>query len=259
MGVLFKNDFDYSSIEKVDHRPYPAPETPWIMTQTWHDLLFLHWPVDQAQLQSLLPAGLELDTFDNQAYVSITPFHMSNLAPRGIPAIPGMSSMPEINVRTYVKGKGYPGIFFFSLDAANSFAVGAARTMFFLPYFSAQMSVHETDGWIHYQTRRTSPTVPAAEFRGRYRSAGSAQQPARGSLEYFLVERYCLFSFDDAFHMYRVDIQHGPWELYLAQAEVEVNTMAEAAGIRLPAVSPLAHFARRQDTVVWPLKRADQE
>jgi hypothetical protein len=28
--------------------------------------------------------------------------------------------------------------------------------------------------------------------------------------------------------------------------------MAEAAGITLPAVAPLLHFAKRQDMVAWP-------
>lgn len=258
MGVLFQNDFDSSALDQVAQRQYPVPKTPWIMTQTWHDLLFLHWPVDRILLQSLIPAGLELDTYENQAYVAITPFHMSNVAPRGVPAIPGLSAMPEINVRTYVKAKDYPGIYFFSLDAANSFAVGAARTMFYLPYYSAKMSVHEREGWIHYETVRTSSNAAPAEFKGRYRPVGAPRKPQRGSLEYFLTERYCLFAFDDAFHMYRVDIQHGPWALSLAEAEIEVNTMADAAGIRLSAVSPLAHYAKRQDTVIWPLKRTDK-
>lgn len=258
MALLFQNDFDHSQLDDVAHRPYPKPETAWFMTQTWNDVLFLHWPVDEQMMRSLLPAGLELDLYDGQAYVGVTPFYMTNVAPRGMPAIPGLSNMAEANVRTYVRAKGVPGIYFFSLDAANSFVVGTARTMFYLPYFSADMKTEKRDGWIHYSTRRTSPDSRPAELRGRYRGVDAARQPAPGSLEYFLTERYCLYSFDDSFHMYRVNIHHGPWQLQLAEAEIDVNTMADAADIRLPGVSPLAHYARRQDTVVWPLERVDQ-
>jgi uncharacterized protein YqjF (DUF2071 family) len=255
VSVAFQNDFDYSVMDQVDHRPYPMPGTPWIMTQTWHDLLFLHWPVDGRMLRERVPGGLELDTFDGQAYVAVTPFHMTNVAPRGLPALPKLSAMPEVNVRTYVTAKGVPGIYFFSLDAGGSLAVGAARAMYLLPYFTAKMEVESRDGWIHYHSRRTRHLGAQAELRGRYRGLGAPRRPAPGSLEYFLTERYCLYTFDDAFHLHRAEIHHGPWPLSLAEAEFEIDTMAEASGIRLPAVSPLAHFAKRQDTVIWPLSR----
>lgn len=257
MSVAFQNDFDHGIMDQVAHRPYPMPQTSWLMTQTWHDLLFLHWPVDSRMLRELVPRGLELDVYDGQAYVAITPFYMTNLAPRGVPALPGISSMPELNVRTYVTAKGIPGVYFFSLDAGSALAVGAARTMYYLPYHSAKMQVERRDGWIHYGSRRIGGSSHPAELRGRYRSVGAAHPPAPGSLEYFLTERYCLYTFDQSFHMYRVDIHHGPWPLTLAEAEIDVNTMADANDIRLPSVSPLAHYAARQDTVVWPLRRVD--
>ena len=257
VGTLLQNDFDYASIDQVAHRPFPMPQSPWFATQSWHDLLFLHWPVDKATLRALVPPGLELDLHNGDAYVAITPFHMTNVAPRGVPAIPGLSNMAELNVRTYVTAKGSPGIYFFSLDCSSAFAVGMARTMFHLPYFTARMSVQEHNGWIEYRTRRKNADDKAAAFEGRYRPVGLPREAPKGSLEYFLTERYCLFTFDDAFHLYRVDIHHGPWNLHLAEAEVTTNTMADAAGIRLPALSPLAHFVKRQDTVIWPLTRVD--
>ena len=95
MGVLFQNDFDYRVIDQVAHRPYPMRQLPWIMTQTWHDVLFLHWPVDAQMVRALLPVGLELDLFDGQAYAAVVPFYMTNVAPRGVPALRGFSSMPN--------------------------------------------------------------------------------------------------------------------------------------------------------------------
>jgi hypothetical protein len=72
-----------------------------------------------------------------------------------------------------------------------------------------------------------------------------------GSLEYFLTERYCLYAVDHQFRAYRLDIHHPLWGLETAEADIRVNTMAEAAGIRLPSTAPLLHFARRQDMVCW--------
>src|ERR687892_361778 len=119
------------------HRPWPMPDGPWIMTQTWNDLLFAHWPVDANDLRQRVPAGLDLDLFEGQAYVGVVPFHMTNVAPRGVPAIPWVSAFPELNVRTYVRIGAKPGVYFFSLDAGNPVAVAVARAMFNLPYYPA--------------------------------------------------------------------------------------------------------------------------
>ena len=100
------------------------------MRQTWNDLLFAHWPVDAAALRELVPAGFELDPFDGQVWVGVVPFHMTNVAPRFVPALPWVSAFPELNVRTYVRVKGKPGVYFFSLDAADRLAVWGARTFY---------------------------------------------------------------------------------------------------------------------------------
>ena len=97
------------------------------MTQTWHDLLFAHWPVDAAALRALVPASVELDLFDGTAWLGIVPFYMTNVAPRLVPALPWVSAFPGLNVRTYVIVGNKPGVFFFSLDAGNPLTVGAAR------------------------------------------------------------------------------------------------------------------------------------
>jgi uncharacterized protein YqjF (DUF2071 family) len=153
-----------------------------------------------------------------------------------------------------VRVGGDPGVYFFSLDAANPVAVGVARTMFNLPYFSANMRVENRDGWIDYESRRSSAPTPA-DFVARYRPIADARPPVKGTLEHFLTERYCLFTVDSSFHACRVDIHHPPWTLQLAEAEITVNTMADASGIRLPAVAPLLHFSKRQDMVGWMLHR----
>jgi uncharacterized protein YqjF (DUF2071 family) len=117
------------------------------------------------------------------------------------------------------------------------------------------MKVEDRGGWIHYSSRRTSTDSPPAELQGRYRPAGEMYNAAPGTLDYFLTERYCLFTTDGSGQAYTVDIHHPPWPLQPAEAEFPVNTIAEASGVRLPSMAPLLHFAKRQDIVAWPLTR----
>jgi uncharacterized protein len=255
MSLLGHHDFDYKILDQTAHRPWPMPSAPWIMTQTWHDLLFAHWPVDRGQLQSLLPPGIEVDLFDDEAWLGIVPFHMTNVSPRGIPALPWVSEFSELNVRTYVRACGRPGVYFFSLDASNSLAVAAARTLFYLPYYSASIAIDRQADTIRYESRRSADTSPDAVLLARYAPTSDVVEAEPGSLEYFLTERYCLFTVDRASQPCTVDIHHPPWRLQLAEAAMEVNTMAEAAGIRLPTLAPLLHFSRRQDVVAWPLTK----
>src|ERR1043165_8843269 len=136
-----QNDFPSGIVDVTAHRPWPLPRSPWLMTQSWHDLLFAHWPVDAALLRSRLPSGFPLDLYDGQAWIGVVPFRMTNVAPGLAPALPFVSAFAEINVRTYVTIDGRPGVYFFSLDAESSMAVAAARSLLPLPYFTAQMEV----------------------------------------------------------------------------------------------------------------------
>jgi uncharacterized protein len=251
MSSPARNDFNYAILDETGHRPWPMPSGPWVMTQTWHDLLFAHWPVDSALLRQKIPSGLELDEFAGQAWVGVVPFQMTNVAPRGVPALPWLSAFPELNVRTYVRADGVGGVYFFSLDAANPIAVGVARTVVHLPYYSAAMKIAHRDGWIEYESRRTSSSGPPAQFAARYRPTGNAQPPDAGTLEHFLTERYCLFTVRRSASPSRLDIHHPPWPLQSADAEIAINTMADASGIHLPDTAPLLHFAKRQDMVAW--------
>jgi uncharacterized protein YqjF (DUF2071 family) len=250
-------DFNDRILNETAHRPWPMPAGPWVMTQTWNDLLFAHWPVDAGALRERVPASFELDLFDGQAWLGIVPFHMTNVAPRFVPALPWVSAFPELNVRTYVRVGGKPGVFFFSLDAGNPVAVGAARTLLNLPYYTAEMVVTPSAGRIQYESRRVGD--PPAELRAAYRGVGEPRPPQPGTLEYFLTERYCLYAVNHRHIAYRLDIHHPPWPLQSAEAQISLNTMADAAGIRLPGIEPLLHFARRQDMVCWSPEVLNQE
>jgi uncharacterized protein len=241
-------------LEIVDHRPWPLPSSPWIMKQTWHDLLFAHWRIPPDRMRPLVPPQLTLDTADGQCWVGIVPFWMSGIRARGVPPLPRLSCFAELNVRTYVRYGDKPGVYFFSLDAANRAAVWVARTFYHLPYFLAAMSTFERDGSILYSSIRRGI---AAEFRGTYKPTSPVRQPACGSLEHWLTERYCLYTVLDG-HVYRCEIHHPPWPLQDALADLQVNSVAAAAHIELPNAAAVLHFSRRQDVLIWPLHRADE-
>jgi uncharacterized protein len=221
------------------------------MAQTWHDLLFAHWPVDMNLIRPLVPETLLLDAFDGSAWIGVVPFWMSGVRPRGIPALPGLSQFPELNVRTYVTARGKPGVYFFSLDAANLVAVCTARALFRLPYFYARMKAVTNGAATDYSSRRYRS---AAEFRANYGPTGEIQLRDVGSIEHWLTERYCLYTTWGR-RLYRGEVHHEQWPLQDAGAEIEVNTMATAAGIELPDCPPLLHFARRLEVLIWPLHR----
>jgi hypothetical protein len=234
---------------QTDHRPIVMPRGPWIMRQRWHDLLFAHWEVAPGQVRSLVPSNLDLDLWEGKAYVAVAPFRMSGIRARMFPALPGLNHFPELNVRTYVRYRNGPGVYFFSLDAANLPAVWSARIGYGLPYFHAEMSAQTSGESINYSSRRLATPFPA-EFRGHYRPISEPRGREKGSVECFLTERYCLYTVRRD-KVWRAYIHHLPWSLQDAEAEIEVNTMASAAGIKLPDVQPLLHFSRFLEVLIW--------
>src|SRR5271154_4830818 len=177
----------FSSVPSSTHRPLPLPSRPWIMRQKWHDLLFMHWRIPPGTLRPMIPASLELDQFEGSAWLGIVPFRMTGVRLRGTPGIPGLSAFSELNVRTYVTACGKPGVWFFSLDAASTIAVAAARAWVHLPYFRARMSLKAAGDENRYRSHRTHRNPPPADLRVSYEPTGRIFQARQGSLEYFLT------------------------------------------------------------------------
>src|SRR3954452_1262909 len=240
-----------SSLRHTAHRPYPLSPRPWVMGQTWENLLFAHWPVGADQIRDLVPRALDLDLFDGSAWLSVTPFQVRGTRPRGALPPPVLSSFPELNVRTYVTLAGRPGIWFFSLDAGSAAAVVAARLLYRLPYFHARMRAAPGEDWIDYRSRRADSSGAPADFVGRYRPTGGIRPPPDGPPGAWLVERYRLYTVDRSGRVLVGEIHHRPWTLQDADAEIETNTMAAPLGLELSG-APLLQFARRQDVVFWP-------
>jgi uncharacterized protein len=163
---------------------------------------------------------------------------------RGLPPLPGLSTFPELNVRTYVTRDGKPGIWFFTLEAGSRWFVEAGRRIYRLPYHHARMRCERSGDHVEYESSRAGAT-----FSARYRGAGDLFHAEPGSLEHFLTERYCLYT-DDGGRVYRADIHHPPWDLQRGEATVVESSLSPVSS---PDDDPHVLFSPRQDVVVWPL------
>lgn len=178
---------------------------------------------------------------------------MEDVMLRGLPGMPWVSAFAELNLRLYVEVNGKPGVWFVSLDAERWLAVWAARRFFHLPYFHAAMNLRRVDGRIEYRSERRIESNRVA-FRGSYWPTGEPYEAKNGTLEYFLTERYCLYTQDRDGVILRADVHHQPWRLQPAAAQIEENTIATAQGINLTGPPACLHFSKRIDVVVWSPK-----
>jgi uncharacterized protein len=222
--------------------------------QKWRSLLFLHWAMPVEAVQRLLPAGLTVDTFEGRAYVGVLPFTMRGVRPRFAPPLAPLSNFHELNVRTYVHHQGGdPGIWFFSLEAANSLAVRLARRFWHLPYQRARMSMHIDDTEVSYSSERLWPGPLPATFRARWRQGEALGNAVPGTFEHFLVERYILYAEGNGLHQGRV--HHRPYPLHAAELlELEQDLLAPS---RLPPAEGAPHvlFSPGVDVEIFGLKR----
>jgi uncharacterized protein YqjF (DUF2071 family) len=251
-------------LKEHEHRPYPLPAGPWVMSQNWIDLLFAHWTVPLSTVRANVPAQLQIDTYEGDAYVGVVPFRMSKVKLRGLPTVEYLSEFLELNVRTYVTVNGRPGVYFFSLDASNDVAVQIARTWYHLPYFKAQMQLteqltttSEKNNWIEYSSTRNGGEG-INNFKAFYRPIAPVEQSKPGSLEAFLTDRYCLYVLDSKNRVCRGEIHHKQWQLQKAEARIEENTMGEQYGFDFSQI-PLLHYSKHIETIEWPIKSCQSE
>jgi uncharacterized protein YqjF (DUF2071 family) len=224
------------------------------MRMRWRDLLFAHWPVEVERLRLLIPPALDVDTYDGVAYVGIVPFRMEDTAPRGLPAIPWLSSFPEVNVRTYVRYGDLEAVWFMSLDAGRRLAVEGARRGFHLPYFHASMAIERDGDWVRFRSQRRDRLGRRGRpgsIDVRYRPTGPARPAEPRSLDAWLTARYRLIAVDGRGRLSTTRIAHDPWLLRPAEATFELETLSAAQGVALSG--PPAHlaFADRLDVRAW--------
>lgn len=218
---------------------------PWILTQTWQDVLFLHWPVPPAMLEQHIPIDLKVDLFEQNAWLSIVLFKVNGQRIRLLPAFPGTDSYVQLNIRTYVTYRGKQGIYFFNLDVTNRF-VAQLASMGGLKYRYAKMALQLKDNSYFF-------TSHSNKFKERARISYkplSSETPS-SSFDKWLVERYCSWTKSKNV-LLRIDIHHLPWQLQKAQINIESNTLAPFTNEMLQRTQPIVHYAKCKKTNIFP-------
>jgi uncharacterized protein len=239
-----------TDVDRLAARHRPPGQS--VMHQNWGKLLFMHWRINENLLRPHVPASLEIDTYGNSAWIAITPFTMWDIRalPPFVPPVPGLDSMHELNVRTYVHYNGVPGVWFFSLDANSRAAVLGARTFFHLPYYNADI---EMKGKTKIKYRLKRRDEPAAQFKADWSVGDALPKSQPGSREFFFTERYILYTEFES-ELYRARIHHEPWQLYEAELTDFGSTMLEAKQITQPTSEPIVHHAEEVSVDIWALE-----
>ncbi|GIN70267.1 hypothetical protein J14TS2_07420 [Bacillus sp. J14TS2] len=238
-----------------NHRPFPFPSKKWIMRQTWRNLLFLHWPVSPEKLRPHIPSSLQIDTFHGSAWLGLILFVIEGIYPLGFSNVSLTPKFPEINVRTYVKYNGKPGIYFMSIDVENWASLKIAKNWYHLPYHPAKLSFRKVEQTFHCHSIRKGNNDPPVSFKGQYIPVSEVYYPKQGTLDHWLTERYCLYSSNNRGNIYCGEIHHRPWPLQKAKIEVDKNTLFTPYQLDLAQGEPIAHFSTGVDSLMWNIKK----
>ena len=234
---------------RTDHLPFPMPARRHALVQSWLDLTFLHWPVAPERLAPYLPEGLELDTHEGVAYLGVIPFNMTGVRPRWAPKVPGVSTFPEFNLRTYVKHGGKAGVLFLTLEAQSRITCAYAPRAYGLPYRYSRGFVRANEEGHHWSTQRKGGTHA---FAGTCRPSGPEREAEAGTLEHFLFERYSLYT-EHKGRLMIAHTQHDPWVWREGEATVEANALTEAFDLGIEAVHTpaLVHLSKGVKVHTW--------
>lgn len=239
----------------TNHRPWPVPSSPWIMRQSWNDLLFIHYPIAIEQLKKIVPHQIPIDTFDGMGWISIVPFKMNNVGIRGIPF---SLQFPELNIRTYVTVDNKPGVYFFSLDATNLPVVFFCNALFNIPYIHSSMNIYSklsTETMFSCERKKTDKGDISVQFSCRYKAISAPFHTQKGTLDHWLTERYCFYTINKLGHIKRCEISHEQWPIQHAEVDIIHNSLPIMNDVDKLEQPPLIHYSTGLDVRIWPFIR----
>ena len=234
---------------RSDHLPFPMPERPHSLVQEWKNLTFMHWEVDPVKLAKYIPDGLEIDLFEGRAFIGTIPFIMANVRPRMTFPIPGVSTFPEINIRTYVRKGSRAGVLFLTLEAQSLITCSYATRAYGLPYRYSIANVQSQDGKYQWDACRKDGSH---EIIGECTWDEQNEVAKKGTLEEFLFERYCLYTTHRG-NLCIAYTHHEPWKFGTGEVKLECNTLTDEfdLGISNVLMPDLVHVSEGVYVKTW--------
>jgi len=227
-----------------------ASSRPWLWSQHWLDLLFTHWQAPVELLRPHIPACLQIDTWQGLGYVSIIAFQLERNRHRWLPSPGWAAHFPELNLRTYVVYRGEPAIYFLSIHAGNWLGVRLARWFTPLPYAWARINSCQHNGRFQFDSHCSTATTDL-RFSASYTSDPVGREASPGSLDAWLLERYCLYADNARGTLLRTVVQHQPWTFQDVSARITVNTLGCPFGLDLGREPDQVHFSAGLPALVW--------
>lgn len=230
-------------LSDTSQRTYPIPPSEWKYYQQWHNTVFLHWAAPAEKIREMLPPGLEADTFNGYAWISLVAFEVKKMTVHSLPPIPYISNFREINVRTYVTHNGIEGIYMFSIETDKLIEVLLTRTFIGLPYKKSE--INKTPNRFQSVNKQNNYRLNLS-----YKPIGWAAK--KTELDYWLTERHALYNYHNN-TLYRHDIHHKEWKLsevaiFIFDLNYQLNTMS------LPANPDKTHFCEKIEVLLWSRK-----
>ena len=233
------------------HLPFAMPDSPHALSQEWKNLTFMHWEVQPEKVESDIPEGLELDLFEGKAYVGVIPFQMKNVRPRLLPAVPGISTFPEFNIRTYVKKNGKAGVLFLTLEAQSRITCWHAPRAYGLPYRYAKCQLRVSNEKFVWKSKNVGD---GSSLEGECKLTGKQRKAEKDTLEYFLFERYSLYTeHNEKLHM--AYTLHEPWIFQDGEATISDNSLTQSYELGIDVMNPQhVHASSGVYVLTWPIQ-----
>ena len=240
---------------RQDHLPFPMPKRSHSLVQEWRNLSFLHWEVEPEKLKQYIPEDVEIDYFNGKSYVGVIPFLMKNVRPRYLPVVPGISTFPEFNIRTYVKKNGKAGVLFLTLDAQSRVTCAYAPRAYGLPYNYAKCKLKIKEDIFQWESRRSKEGF---ELKGKCVAISEEMQAEPNSIEEFLFERYSLYVKHKNTSKMAYTL-HEPWIFKEGKATLSVNTLTESydLGIKNPLIPDIVHMSNGVYVHTWSIESTE--
>ncbi len=235
----------------------PSPVARPVMVQSWNEIVFVHWRYDPSEVQRLLPAGVEVDTFDGSAWVGLIPFHMDGLGfpPSILHPLPHVGSFPEVNIRTYVRSRGRRGVYFLSLDIDRYLPAVVARLGYRIPYCVGDVRHVRVGDRVMSSVDRRWPSSGRGATASLSVRVGSAVDA--DPLTAFLTARWGLISSNPYGRFGYAPVEHPAWQLHEAEIEHLDERLTTAAGLSAPVGAPHVLFSTGTDVRIgWPKRLA---